>query len=242
MSYQDILDQYAGLLIVQYKTKDKAKATVRLLVNSSVCDGLPLSLQNCFNLDTAFGNQLTILGKVLGVPRDVIGLDLSHQYFTFTNYIGSPASVGFWDYSNTPPDTYHLLDYNYSFSYTMTDFEMAVVLKLAIIQNSGPLTYKNIKNKLWNYFGGQIDIVPTYATGTYFTMTNYVGSPASNGFQDYISQPDVSGITLFDYSDYEIMTIDYRVKSIYTTAVTVAQFLSILPHPMAVTTNIVYFN
>ena len=240
MSYLDILNQYAGFLIVQYHNKTKAIQTVKLFSNSSVCDGLPLALRDCFKLDSAFGNQLTILGKIVGVPRNVLGLDLGHSFFNFTDYSGSPASVGFQDYTTVQPDSYYFLDYNDSFSYVMTDFELLTVIKLAIIQNSGALTYKNIKNKLWGFFAGNIDIVPaTDNSGNYFNFTDYDGSPASNGFQDYASQPDISGILFFDYGYYQLMTINYRVKQIYQTAITVAEFLQIVPHPMTVSYNVV---
>ena len=86
MTVDEILAQYAGLLIVQYKNKPKASMTVKLLVNQSLCDGLPLTEQTCFDLETAIGAQLNILGKIVGVPRTVYGLDLAHYYFIFTRY------------------------------------------------------------------------------------------------------------------------------------------------------------
>jgi len=240
--FTDILDQYAGLLIVQYKNKTKAIETVRLFANSSVCDGLPLALQTCFNLDTAFGNQLTIIGKIVGVPRNVKGLNLNYNFFNFTDYNGSPASNGFMDYANAPDTSaLRLLDYNDSFSYTMTDADMRTVIYLAIIGNSSALTFKDIKTKLWNYFQGGIDIGPAPDnSNTYFNFTDFNGSPASNGFQDYLSQPDTSGIKFFDYGNYHIMELNYFVNTSYTTAIIVAQLLDILPRPFAVKANVYY--
>jgi hypothetical protein len=240
MSYIDILNQYAGLLIAQYKVKPKAQATVKLLVNSNVCEGLPLELQNCFDLSTAYGNKLTILGKIVGVPRNVIGLDLGHSFFSFTDYIGVPASVGFGDYANTPPDSNLLLDYNDSFIYTMTDFELRTAIQLAIIYNTGALTFKNIKNKLYNFFHGDIDITlaPDFSD-SYFNFTDYNGLPTSNGFGNYATVP-YDSFKFADYSNYEIMSINYLVKTIHTNAFTVAQFLGIVPAPMAVDVNVTY--
>ena len=199
MGYQDVLDKYSSLLIVQYRNKTKAIATVKLFANSSVCDGLPLQLLNCFNLDTAFGEQLTIIGKIVGVPRNVIGLNLNYNYFNFTNYSGTPASNGFTQYS-AQPDTSGLLllDYNDSFVYTMTDTDMRVVIKLAILQNSKALTFKNIKEGLWEYFKGDINVTTS------------------------------------------AMAIAYTAKTSYTIAMTVAEFLNLLPHPICITTSVSY--
>ena len=199
MSYIDILSDYAKLLIVQYRNQLKAQATVKLFTNSSVCDGLPLQLQTCFNLDTAFGNQLTIIGKIVGVPRNVIGLNLNYNYFNFTDYSGQPASNGFTDYASQPDTSgIFLLDYNDSFVYTMTDTDMRVVIKLAILQNSKALTFKNIKEGLWEYFKGDINVTTSS------------------------------------------MALAYTAKTSYTIAMTVAQFLNLLPHPMCISVGVSY--
>ena len=199
MSYIDILSDYVKLLIVQYRNQLKAQATVKLFTNSSVCDGLPLQLQTCFNLDTAFGNQLTIIGKIVGVPRNVIGLNLNYNYFNFTDYSGQPASNGFTDYASQPDTSgIFLLDYNDSFVYTMTDTDMRVVIKLAILQNSKALTFKNIKEGLWEYFKGDINVTTSS------------------------------------------MALAYTAKTSYTIAMTVAQFLNLLPHPMCISVGVSY--
>ena len=165
MSYLDILDQYAGYLIVQYHNKTKAIKTVKLFVNSSVCDGLPLELQNCFDLSTAVGAQLTLIGKIVGVPRNVIGLNLGYNFFNFTDYNGTPASNGFTDYASQPDlSGINLLDYNDNFVYVMNDSDMRTVIKLAILQNSKALTFKNIKEGLWEYFHGDIDVTSNVNT------------------------------------------------------------------------------
>jgi hypothetical protein len=95
MAWQDIIEQYKDLLITQYRNKDKARGMVGTLTNCSVCEGLPLQLRDAFILDSAAGDQLDILGKIVGVPRNIIGLDLSHSFFSLTRYSGTPASIGF---------------------------------------------------------------------------------------------------------------------------------------------------
>lgn len=69
MTEQEFEDYYSDLLILQYKTLPKARATISALVKQAVDGGFLLQLVNAFNLDTAIGKQLDILGKYIGLNR-----------------------------------------------------------------------------------------------------------------------------------------------------------------------------
>lgn len=71
MATQDILNYYADLLILQYKTQPKARETIRAIVTEVYSNGLILDLINAFGIDTAVGKQLDILGKYIGLGRTV---------------------------------------------------------------------------------------------------------------------------------------------------------------------------
>lgn len=156
MSYLDILDEYQGLLIIQYKTKTKANATIKLLVNQSLCDGLPLDLMRAFDLDTASGDQLDILGRIVGVPRQVYGLDLIHTFFELTDYEEETSTVGFGRYNDNPYSTDLFLRYNNDATYSMSDFEMREVIRMKIIQNNTWSTLKDLMESLYAAFGTEI--------------------------------------------------------------------------------------
>lgn len=64
-------DYYADLLILQYKTQPKARATISALTEKVIADGLLLDVINGFDLLTAEGKQLDILGKYIGLSRNV---------------------------------------------------------------------------------------------------------------------------------------------------------------------------
>ena len=157
MAYLDIIEYYKNRLITQYRNKIRARGTTGVVSNCSVADGLPLQLQNAFNLDTAAGAQLTIIGKIVGVPRNVIGLDLAHTFFSFTRYAGTPASVGFKRYTDVN-DTPLFLRYVEDASYTMSDFELRNVIRLRIIYNTRRMTYKAVQDGLFTYFGTGISM------------------------------------------------------------------------------------
>lgn len=71
MSIDEIVSYYTDLLIIQYRSLVKAKATVDALVRPTVIDQLPVSVQDAFEIDTAIGNQLDTIAKYIGVERRV---------------------------------------------------------------------------------------------------------------------------------------------------------------------------
>lgn len=65
---QEYVDYLANLLIIQYHEKPKASATIKALAQQLPVD-LILRIRDTFNMDTAVGEVLDILGKYLGVSR-----------------------------------------------------------------------------------------------------------------------------------------------------------------------------
>lgn len=69
MTNDQIAQYYASLLIIQYANKPKAVATIKTLVAPVIMDQLPLQVRDAFDVKTAVGVQLDILGKFVGVSR-----------------------------------------------------------------------------------------------------------------------------------------------------------------------------
>lgn len=223
-------EYYAKLLIYQYVGMPKAFDTIKLIVNQMLCDGLFLEFDDAFNLDTAVGAQLTIIGNIVGVPRNVLGLDLNNTFFNFTRFDGSPASIGFNRYV-TPVDADVIARWLTTASYTLNDFEMLALIRLKIIFNNQSLSYSQLKDALWDTFNGDINLDDPETEFTFFNFTRYYMRPESIGFNRY-GDPDDDNIERWDQSS--IMKIFYIVKQPYYNVVTVAQFLNILPRSMGV--------
>ena len=51
----DLIEFYQNLLIIQYNEKEKAKATIGLLSETILADGILFDIRDGFNLDTAVG-------------------------------------------------------------------------------------------------------------------------------------------------------------------------------------------
>lgn len=100
---QNIIDYYVNLLIIQYNGKPKARATIELYVKELIASGILFDMRDGFNLDTAVGVQLDIIGKYAGVNRYFETQDLIN-YFALTFYDEvSPDSedkFGFTDYTD----------------------------------------------------------------------------------------------------------------------------------------------
>lgn len=156
-----ILQFYADLLIVQYNGKDKASRTIKLFANQATCDGLAQDEANAFNLDTAIGAQLDIIGRIVGVPRNVQGLVIGRTFYSFTDY-ASVASNGFASYVDAvyPSDVSWLSYADVSnASYTITDDEMRILIKLKIELNTKNSSTKDITEILWNFFGDDVEFI-----------------------------------------------------------------------------------
>lgn len=69
MTTDELKKYYSGLLILQYLQKPKARATVEETVEPLFIDQLPVAVENAFEINTAEGVQLDVIGKYVGVNR-----------------------------------------------------------------------------------------------------------------------------------------------------------------------------
>lgn len=69
----ELIAYYVGLLILQYRQEPRARATIAAQVAPIIMNQLPLAAQDAFNVDTAIGAQLDVLGKYAGVTRNGFG-------------------------------------------------------------------------------------------------------------------------------------------------------------------------
>jgi hypothetical protein len=197
MTNQQVLDYYTSKLIVQYRTKPNALATIELLANLAFCDGLMEVEPTCFDLETAVGAQLDILGRIVGVPREVYGLDLEHTFFNFTRYIAEPTSIGFGRYADDPYSADLFWRYNFlnSAVYTLTDVELLTLIKLKIILNNIYSSFKNLKEAIYDFFGSDIDVMDNKdMTLTYNIKTELTNAGAAAVFLGLLAKPAGVGL------------------------------------------------
>ena len=82
----NLTEYYKDLLIIQYNDKTKARDTIGLLVGNEMIYDLAVAVRDGFDIDTAIGAQLDILGKYIGSDRIVTGTEFTRDYFGYAAY------------------------------------------------------------------------------------------------------------------------------------------------------------
>lgn len=99
MTINELTQYYSQKLAYEYRGLARADAQMQLYVKQFVADYLANQLATCYALDVAVGAQLDILGKYIGLSRN-IGLPVETSAFGFWTYASTflPAKYqGIWD-------------------------------------------------------------------------------------------------------------------------------------------------
>lgn len=75
MTNEDLKQYYSDLLILQYLNLPRATAMIQAVVEPVFIDQLPVAVQDAFEIGTAVGDQLDIIGKYVGVSRSGYGVN-----------------------------------------------------------------------------------------------------------------------------------------------------------------------
>jgi hypothetical protein len=153
------IEYYKNLLLYQYNDKPRARETIGLLADAALCDLVVLEINDAFNIETAVGPQLDVLGEYIGFSR-LVPISLPQPYFQFDDYITPIVSpVGFTDYTdsliNEDSVFYLYLFVNTSFN-ELTDVQYRYMLKLKIVLNTLFNSLSNIDKALFDFFGQSI--------------------------------------------------------------------------------------
>lgn len=158
MSVETTVQYYKDLMLYQHQVQPKATATIALLVRQAICDLLPLAVQNAFDIETAEGAQLDILGKYIGLSRKV-AVELDRPYYRYAlseSYDPMAPVIGFIDSASSEINAgsvWYKTTYAGESFYTMTDYQYRTMLKLKIVLNNSDNTLKSIDDTLFSFFG-----------------------------------------------------------------------------------------
>lgn len=169
-TFADIVAYYSNLLIIQYHNKPKAKALIELCMNEILASGVALDVLNGYDLETAVGHQLDILGKYIGTDRFYVGDDLTDMFslITYTEsaldedvnavFNGRWGFVDYDDFDNPAYDQKGVLNYNSIFTqgFQLNDNDYRTLLKFKIIKNYSNGSEKEIDDALFNFFGDDV--------------------------------------------------------------------------------------
>lgn len=155
----DAIAYYKELILYQYINCTKAKNTIGLLASHALVDLCPINLNDAFDIETAQGSQLDILGEYIGFDRTV-SVASANTYFNLQNQTDLLATTyGFTDYNDaTKNRSYYFYSYSNSQG-TPTDLiddEYRILLKLKIYSNFSSNSLYEINNILHTYFAHNI--------------------------------------------------------------------------------------
>lgn len=177
MDRQALLNYYAGLLIIQYAQKTKAVADTQLGCSIYTGDFLIGDIDGAFDIDTAVGKQLDLIGKIVGLNRIAYGFDFALKYFSLDDYdnaMDDPEGYGFSDVDAPTEAIFKDYEVTRHSVYAMTDFQYRKMLKLKIVLNNGVSTDKQFDSILYEVFGTGITVTDNLdMTGTITVQHEY---------------------------------------------------------------------
>lgn len=128
-------NEYLFYLIKQYYEKPKAKAEMQMLIESwETINDFIAEFGTNFDIDNATGDVLDLIGRIVGLPRqvnDVVPL-------TFFGFSNNPNAKGFWSVTNTNRDsaTFYRVNQDVFTPYQLQDPEYRKFLKIKIAKNT----------------------------------------------------------------------------------------------------------
>jgi hypothetical protein len=155
------LEYYRDLLLYEYIAQPKARAHVGALVGAALCDFVALDVQDGFDVETAVGPQLDVIGEYVGFNRNVQAV-IQRTWFgvqDYTTYNPAVPAVGFTDYTDATVNASSVW-YRYEFvsqsTIALTDDEYRYLLKLKIQLNACNMSTAAITKIIWDFFGTDI--------------------------------------------------------------------------------------
>lgn len=160
----DIKEYYANLLILQYRNKPRARKTIEAGVDIYLGDGVVLQLADILDIDTAVGAQLDIIGKILGCPRNVAGINNQRKFFSF--HVDA-NSLGFSTVGNPSKGIAKNRSNSVLASYTLEDEEYRQLLKFKAFINVWRGDMGSMDRALYSVFGDNVNLVSGTGEVTY---------------------------------------------------------------------------
>ena len=162
MTTDDLANYYKGLLIVQYASLPNALGTVEAYIRSLIQNQIVQQVQDGFNVDTAIGIQLDLLGTYRGITRHAFGL-APGNYWSLPSYsdVLPGGFLGWASYGDASLPTIKWLQYNdlNSLAYTLSDAQMRLLIKLKAKLDAWDGTLGSLDTILYSFFTTYVTVI-----------------------------------------------------------------------------------
>lgn len=190
---ENVRNYYADLLIIQYRNKPKARATIKLGANLYMADGLIFDLNNILDIDTAVGAQLDLIGKILGCSRNIPGLSFNTDLFTFEK----TGAFGYSDVNNLSQGYWKNYQNSIGTVYSLPDNIYRTLLKFKAIYNVRRGSMQFMDEMYWRIFGSEVEMVNNQdLTVTYNIPTSHSLAVTAAVYLNYLEPPLGIGYTI----------------------------------------------
>lgn len=154
MTNAELTQFYQNLLAIQYKNLPNASGTIGALATEVVANQIYSAVLNGFDLETAIGDQLNILGQYVGAPRTIFTYDPTIPYFALFSYTTTPPSnIGFASYSDVTDPVDNWLSYTTAkTTYVLTDGQLRLLIQYLIAVHASDHTLASIDLILQTFF------------------------------------------------------------------------------------------
>ncbi len=158
MTVEELANYYANILIIQYASKDKAVATIKGNATILAIDNIEFDVSAGFDLNTAVGKQLDIIGKWVGIDRAYKGGLLPENLFGMVRYGQDKNGTGQKGFKKYGEDKVgRFLTYADTASENLlSDNDYRLLLRLQIVSNNSDCTHKSIDEQLYQFFGNTV--------------------------------------------------------------------------------------
>jgi len=181
----DLSTPYTSLIKSEHNQKPMFMAMVGAVTGAiaAVTAGIQ-AIQPAFDLDTAIGNQLDIVGQWVGQSRTVENV-LVLGFFGFAD---DPAALGFGELKNVSVGgIWYNLGENFSGSTVLSDSDYLTILKARIVKNQGTGDANDIENAL-NYI---FDVPCTLVDNGTLNVTINISEPITSTAEALLSGLDI---------------------------------------------------
>jgi hypothetical protein len=213
-----VIEYYKDTLLSQWVNQARPRGTIGTFVDCAVCDLLAIDVRDAFNIDTAVGPQLDVIGEYVNFGRTIYG-EVVRAYFNMDDYIDPPVEMfGVTDYTD-PSLNPNSVTWRYEFAsaalYELEDEEYRFMVKLKAALNTLDNTLYAIETTLDTFFGSDISVFDAkdMTIGYYVADVNsrLAGIAASQGLlpkpmgvliNAILKVPNTSAV--FGFQDYAI--------------------------------------
>ena len=195
-SLDRLVGSYVRLLVFQYRLP-RAMAHVAIFAKQLLMDAVAIDVRNAYDVATAVGPQLDVLGKYVGLDR-MIGDPAPLPYFGFWRYSGSDCNAnGFRSYvdARNPTGVFFRSGFFGTRNTALSDASYALLLALKIILNSSDGTLASIQRFIAALVPGAVSVKDNGDMTLTYTIMGPI-SVSQTLLSAYLPRPMGVGVTI----------------------------------------------